>query len=182
MKKKVCSIRDKVGRSNRSYLHDAHTELSGLVLDLLQLQYLQLRQQRCFSQVISLLFLDRKIKPDWIQRKEQFYTSYRALETIALLEKHSKHSLPSSHSHQTRDFGDSRGRDVGLSAVSTVFICDEDSRSSSHIDFSWFDLQRLFEGLQHLDQALLKLWRLQTHRETVTFNGAQRIPWGRITR
>lgn len=34
---------------------------------------------------------------------------------------------------------------------------------SSHIDFSWFNLQRLFEWLQHLDQTLFKLWRLQKH-------------------
>lgn len=70
--------------------------------------------------------------------------------------------LPSSHSHSThvtkRGFGGSWTvmlvcllRGLYLSALKRR------SRSSSHIDFSWFDLQGLFERLQHLHQALLKL-------------------------
>lgn len=55
-----------------------------------------------------------------------------------------------------------------LSAIKTC-------RSSSHVDFSWFDLQRLFERLQHLHQALLKLWRLQTHKEMETVKASHGV-------
>lgn len=48
------------------------------------------------------------------------------------------------------------------------YICNKYCGRSSHIDFSWFNLQRLFEWLQHLDQTLFKLWRLQKHMEKET--------------
>lgn len=51
----------------------------------------------------------------------------------------------------------------------TQVICIDDCGWFSYIYFSWFDLQRLFEWLQHLDHALFKLCRLRMKQENTDY-------------